>query len=64
MHRVPQGSILSLLLFLFYINYLPTIFNNSVKSVLFAYDTSSVISSDNNIKSRNEVSSSLAHWNA
>jgi hypothetical protein len=46
-HGVPKVSILGPLLFLFYINDLPIIFNNTVKPVLFADDTSLVISSNN-----------------
>jgi hypothetical protein len=61
--EVPQESILRLLS-LFYINDLHTIFNNSIKSVLFADDTSLVISCDNNIQYRNEISSSFTHMNA
>jgi hypothetical protein len=60
-HGVPQGSILGPLFF--YINDLPSIFNNSVKVVLFADDTSLVISSDNNMQYRNEVSTSFARLN-
>jgi hypothetical protein len=61
---VPQGSILGVLRFLFYVNDLPTIFNNSVKSVLSADDASFVIGSDNNLQYRNEVSISFTHLNA
>jgi hypothetical protein len=50
-------------LFPFYINYLPTIFNKSVKSVLFTDDTSLVISGDKNMQYRNEVKTSFACLN-
>ena len=62
-HGVPQGSILGALIFLFYVNDLPKIFNNSVKSVLFADDTSLVINSYNNIQYRNDVDISFAYLN-
>jgi hypothetical protein len=62
-HGVPQGSILGPLLVLFYINDLPTIFNNLVKSVLFADDTSLVISSYNNTQYRNDVKISFPGLN-
>jgi hypothetical protein len=43
-HGALQESILGPLLFLFYINDFSTIFSNTVKPILFADDTSLVIS--------------------
>jgi len=46
-HSVPQGSILRPLLFLLYIKDLPKITNDNSKIVLFAYDTSMIITNPN-----------------
>jgi len=46
---VPQGSILSPLFFLLYINYLPKIITKNNSMVLFAYDTSLLITDSNDL---------------
>jgi hypothetical protein len=47
---VPQGSILGLLFFLFYINDLPTILNKDNSMLLYADDTSIIITYTDKLK--------------
>jgi hypothetical protein len=52
-HGVPQGSILGSLFFLLYINYLPTVTAKSAKLVLYADDTSFIITNPSPIEFAN-----------
>jgi hypothetical protein len=64
-HFVPQGSILDPLLLLLYINDLPQITNYNSKIVLFADDTSKVITNPSTLnfeKSVNEIIQGINEW--
>jgi hypothetical protein len=54
-HGVPQGSILGLLLFLFNINDLPQLVKGKALPILFADDTSFIISNSELVKMDQDV---------
>jgi hypothetical protein len=62
-HGVPQGSVLGPLLFLFYINDLPKVVNITSQPILFADDTSIIVSNPNSVNFKKDLISSFEQLN-
>jgi len=62
-HDVPQGSILGLLLFLLYVNDLPIVTAKNAELVLYADDTSFIITNPSPIEFANKLNKIFAEVN-